>query len=415
MILALGALLAVVLIAVGGVLLLSRDPDPPELRTSGLTVEGMLDSIGVNVHFSYVDRSYARRDEALALVRELGVRHLRDAVPSVAVPLEVGLAQAARAGLDLTLITDVNRDPDADVSRAMQLLDGNVAAFEAPNELDNSGDPDWASKLSSFVPRLDAAVRAHAPGVPLIGPSLLDPSSRAEFSAALPGAFNGHPYAAGGPPEPALAVAVDEGRAGTPKQQIYFTETGYHNALAATTGQPPVSEQAAAVYMPRALVDAYGAGVRRTFIYELLDEKPDPGGIDPEQHFGLLRADLTRKPAFTAIKNLTAALRTSPGAGDGPLDWTLDADPSAGVQHLTMTRRDGSRVLAIWRAVSVWDAQARRPLDPGTEPVELAFDRPAGDLTVWRPSVSSGPVRRRDSASRLRLDLAGDLVLVSLR
>lgn len=415
MILALGALLAVVLIAVGGVLLLSRDPDPPELRTSGLTVEGMLDSIGVNVHFSYVDTAYARRDEALALARELGIRHLRDAVPSVAVPLESALPQAARAGFELTLITDVNRDPDADVSKAVDLLDGNVAAFEAPNELDNSGDPDWASKLSSFVPRLDTAVRSHAPGVPLIGPSLLDPSSRAEFSAALPGAFNGHPYAAGGPPEPALAVAVEEGRAGTPKEPIYFTETGYHNALAATAGQPPVSEQAAAVYLPRALVDAYGAGVRRTFIYELLDEKPDPGGIDPEQHFGLLRADLTPKPAFTAIKNMTAALRASPGAGEGPLDWKLDADPSAGVQQLTLTRRDGSRVLALWRAVSVWDAEARRPLDPGTERVEVVFERAARDLTVWRPSVSSAPVLKRDSAKRLRLDLAGDLVLVSLR
>jgi hypothetical protein len=196
---------------------------------------------------------------------------------------------------------------------------------------------------------------------------------------------------------------------------MYFTETGYHNAYAATTGQPPVSEEAAAVYLPRALVAAFGAGVRRTFVYELLDEKPDPGLHDPEQHFGLLRNDLSPKPAFTAIKTLIAAVRASPGSGSGVLPWDLRAPEDADVQHVVLARRDGSRAIAIWRPVSVWDTDERRAVDPGSVAIELLWGRTASDVTVWRPSVSEQPVLRRAQARRLKLDLAGDLVLVSFR
>ena len=414
-ILAAGALVAIVVAAAGAVLLLGREPTEPPLSAGELSAEGLVDSIGVTVHFSYVDTAYARRAEVLARARELGIRHLRDAVPTVAVPLETALPEAARAGFDLTLITDVGRDPEADVSRSVELLGGDIAAFESPNELDNRGDPGWAGELASFVPALDDAVRRYAPRVPLLGPSLVDPSNRAELSSALPGAFNGHPYAAGGPPEPTLAVAVGEARAGAKGRPVYFTELGYHDALVATTGQPPASQQAAAVYLPRALVDAYGAGVRRTFVYELLDEKPDPALSDPEQHFGLLRNDLSAKPAYTALKTMIAALRSSPGRGAGPLGWDVRPGDAPDLQRLTLKRRDGSRVLALWRAVSVWDEGARRPRDPGSEPVEIVLDRPARDLTVWRPSASAAPVLRRARAERLRLELGGDLVLVSLR
>ena len=116
---------------------------------------------------------------------------------------------------------------------------------------------------------------------------------------------------------------------------------------------------------------------------------------DPEQHFGLLRNDLSPKPAFTAIKTLIAALRASPGAGPGDLDWRSTPTGDEDVEHLTLLRRDGSRVIALWRPVSVWDPHERPPVDPGSVPVELRLRRPARDVTVWRPSVSTTPVLRR--------------------
>ena len=85
------------------------------------------------------------------------------------------------------------------------------------------------------------------------------------------------------------------------------------------------------------------------------------------------------------------------------------------VQRLTLRRRDGSRVLALWRPVSVWDTSAREPVTAPAVPAELTFDLPARDVTVWRPSASERPVLRRASAKRVSFDVGADVVLVSMR
>jgi hypothetical protein len=408
---------AVVVVAVAAVILelTHQHSSPPPQRAGERPAAGLVDSIGVNVHFNFLDTAYARQVEVIDRLRELGIHHLRDGQPLAGQAIETVMPAAAREGMRMTLITDGARDPAPDVEQSVRVLGDSIAAFEGPNELDNSGDPGWVGKLTAYMPALSAAVRKEAPGVTLIGPSVLMGPSRVELPENLPGLYNAHPYPLGGPPEPTIGIAVHEARPAGIRKGAFFTELGYHNALAASTGQPPVSEETAAVYLPRALVSAFGAGVRRTFVYELLDEKPDPTLVDSEQHFGLLRNDLSPKPAFTAIKTLIAAVRSSPGAGSGTLPWDLRSPDDEDVQHLMLARRDGSRAIAIWRPVSVWDTDERRAIDPGTVPVELLWGRAARDVTVWRPSVSESPVLRRGQARRLKLALAGDLVLVSFR
>jgi hypothetical protein len=404
--------------AAAGVLLVDRESKSPELSRQGASAAEFVDSIGVVTHLSYIDTAYGPTADVLAKVRELGVHHIREAAPPPTGQLADALRQARAAGLKATVGTgDVAVDPAQTVADSLTVLGDGVAAFEAPNELDNSGDPDWAAKLVDYMPRLAAAVAEQAPGVRVIGPSFIDPSHRAEVPDDLPGAFNGHPYPGGLPPEPALELALSERRATAPRKPVVFTETGYHNATAATVDQPPASEEAAAIYIPRLLASAFGAGVERTFLYELLDNRPDPGLTDPIQHWGLLRNDFTPKPAFTAVKTLIAAVRASPGPRTGaPLEWTLSGDGGTRVDRLALVRRDGSLAIAPWRPVSVWDRDARQPLDPGRVDVELFFgDLGARDVTVWRPSVSATPVLQRDGARSLPLELAGDLVVVSAR
>ncbi len=321
-------------------------------------------------------------------------------------------------GIGATVGTgDIEVDPALAVADSLRVMGTGIDAFEGPNEFDNSGDPGWPAKLGAYMPALRAAVREQAPGVPVIGPSFVNPSSRRLLPSDLPGLLNAHPYPGGGPPEPVLAAALREFAKERGRRPVLFTETGYHNALEDTDEQPPASEEAAAVYLPRLLVTAFGAGVRRTFIYELLDEKPDPGLRDLQQHFGLLRNDLSPKPAFRAIATLIAALRTSPGANGRRqrLRWDLEVDSGETVERLTLARRDGSRVLALWRPVSVWDEHDLRRVEPRPLSVELRFGRRARDLTVWRPSQSTVPVLHRKATDHLRLALGGDLVLVSLR
>jgi hypothetical protein len=412
--LALGASVFVLALAAAVLALTGKDSQDPPPVAGERSAEGMVDSIGVNVHFNYLDTSYARQVEVLARLRELGVRHLRDGEPLAGLPIETVMPAAARAGMRMTLISDPARDPGPDVEQSVRVLGDHIAAFEGPNELDNL-DPGWVSKLTAYMPELSAAVRRSAPGVPVLSPSLLHASSRFKLPGDLPGLFNAHPYPLGGPPESVIGQSVLEARSARLRRGVFFTETGYHNATAATTGQPPVSEEAAGVYLPRALMTAYGAGVRRTFIYELLDEKPDPALQDSEQHFGLLRNDLSPKPAFTAIKTMIHALRSSPGPSSEGLDWDVRVQGDQDVERVMLVRRDGSRALALWRPVSVWDQDERRPEDPGSVSVTVLTGRPARDVEVWRPSISTEPVLRRAQTRRLELDLAGDLVLVSFR
>jgi hypothetical protein len=415
--LAAAGIVAAVVGAVILALVLDRQAGPPAVRSDGLSAEGFVDSIGVNVHFSYGDTAYARQPEVLSRLRELGVGHVRDAMANPSELLRSGLQASAEQGIRGTLLADPARDPVAAVGDSVSVMGDGIAAFEGPNEYDNSGDPAWSTTLGGYMPALAAAVAKLAPDVPVLGPTVIDTSNRAQLPADLPGLFNAHPYPGGGPPEPALSQALQERSVLAPRRGVVFTETGYHNALAATVSQPPASEEAAAIYLPRLFATAFGAGVRRTFIYELVDEKPDPGLVDPEQHFGLLRNDLSPKPAFTAIKTLIAAIRASPGPGAaGPLSTKLRVLGDGAVERLDLKREDGSRLVALWRPVTVWDVDARVPVDPGQLPVELNFaGRQARDVTVWRPSVATGPVQSLARSEKLEVGLEGDLVLVSMR
>jgi hypothetical protein len=226
--------------------------------------------------------------------------------------------------------------------------------------------------------------------------------------------LNLHPYPGGLPPEEPISQQLGVVRHLVPGRPVVITETGYHNALAETGGQPPVSDAAAAVYLPRVLLWTFRSGVRRTFIYELVDEKPDPALLDPEQHFGLLRNDLSPKPAFSAVRNLIEAIRRSPGPSSHAPPPTVRSD--AHVDRVDLVRADGSRLVTLWRPVSVWDRVRRRALHPGESGVTVGWPAPVHDVTVTRPSLSSEPVAQPTSAARrLRVELGGDVVLVSYR
>ena len=190
--------------------------------------------------------------------------------------------------------------------------------------------------------------------------------------------------------------------------------TTTHSPHPATTH--PCPEQTAAVYLPRLVVTSFGAGVRRTFLYELVDGKPDPGLEDPQQHFGLLRNDLSPKPAFTALQTLIRALRSSPRKPASKLpSWVVASRRSeAEAPHTDQARRvDDHRALATGFRVG---RECTRPVDPAPLTVELSLGgREGRDVEVWRPSTSTRPVERHERVSRLTLALEGEVVLVSLR
>jgi hypothetical protein len=268
--------------------------------------------------------------------------------------------------------------------------------------------PDWQRALRQIMPRL----RAARLGVPLLGPSLVHDDSRTAiaFLARDWDATSLHPYPGGQPPEAAMPAQLRAARAAEGKP-VVATESGYHNALRSDSGQPPVSEAASAVYLPRLLLEDFRLGVRRTFLYELADEKPDPALRDPEQHFGLLRSDLEPKPAFLAVQRLLAAARgTAPG--DAPAPRVRTDAAARGVRAVLLDRADGSRLLALWRPVAVWSVARREPVRPTPVNVRVTFSRAPRGATLAHPSLAAGR-RRLGTGTSVSVPVGADVALLA--
>lgn len=362
--------------------------------------DSFVDSIGVNTHFSWDDTVYASRfGEVEQRLRELGVRHIREGLQTDRPDQYQELNALAGAGIKSTLILGDPKDGAAGLEELVSTLRSNVRgaaeAVEGPNEFDASGGPDWAAQLSDYQRRLYGAIKGDpslAP-LPVVGPSIVQHRNQdtlGDISGSLDYG-NFHPYPDGDAPEGNLSVELGHTAANSGAKPVMATETGYHTALNWSGEHRPVSEEAMATYMPRLFLEYFRQGITRTFSYELLDEFPDPGRANRESDFGLLRNDLSPKPAFDALRN-TIGILADPGPSFTPeaLGYTLGGD-TADLHQVLLQKRDGSFYLALWRADSVWDAASRTPLDPPSASVTLSFDRQVESAQRYLPNASAAP------------------------
>jgi hypothetical protein len=396
-------LLALVAVALGWSA--SRPEDQParaETGTSARAANAFTESIGVNTHTYYTDTVYHRRFGTIERrLRELGVHHIRENLVPHRPDQYRRLRRLAAAGIGSTLILGDPRNGLVGLRRLVATLASRLAgsadAAEGPNEYDLSGDPNWSRRLARYQAALYRAVRSNPrlSRLPVIGPSL--GSSDDQFALRDLSSYldygNIHSYPDGEPPEANLAEWLAGAQHVSGAKPVMATETGYHNALRASVGQRPTSEAAAAIYMPRLYLDYFSQGIVRTFPYELVDELPDPGRNETESNFGLLRNDLSPKPAFLAIRNLIGILE-DPGDTftPGRLDYSI-AGGGADLSQVLLQKRDGRFYLALWRRSSVWDPDGRTALHPGSAPIELSFGSEPQSLTEYLPNVSSEPVR----------------------
>src|SRR5690606_35790567 len=113
-----------------------------------------------------------------------------------------------------------------------------------------------------------------------------------------------------------------------------------------------------------------------------------------ESNFGLLRNDLSPKPAFAALKNLIA-ICSDPGGGSaapGALDYRVGGDQE-NLRHLLLQKSDGSFYLALWRAESVWDGRSGRRLPAAERTVRVTVPGGVSDAQEYAPNASSEPLR----------------------
>jgi hypothetical protein len=390
------------------------------------------DSVGVVTHTVYYDTAYGNWPRIVERLRELGVRHLRDGVFANPAPqwrdwnerYYQAVQLAAAQGMRFTFVIN---PPSVGTGTLDQLLDvvggrlRNAAeALEAPNEMDKYvGGARWPRTLASYERQLHmkAKARPATRSLPILGPSfatLRGPSLVGSLSR-LVDVGNIHPYTGGLSPNPEhIKAEVKRARITAAGKPVWATEVGFHNAMRsrALDNQAPVSERTAAIYLLRTFLEQFRAGIRRTFAYELIDEKPDPRQRDPEQHFGLLRNDFSRKPAFNALRNMLSVVGGDRRVGERfkPLRMQVSRGPRT-VRRLVLQKADGSYVVALWRLSSVWDINRRTSLHVSPQRVSVRLPG-AASVTLADPVRRAGERRIAPRGRRIHLKLGASPLLL---
>lgn len=394
--------------------------------TQAIAADQLPYSIGVNTHLSYFRTPYGTGWTTIVkpAILSLGVRHLRDGGVVVSddrwMALVYGrMQELASAGVRFDLVmrpaegvTDYQHLPQFD--RLMQYAAPVVEAFEGLNEHDVSGRSQWAADVESFQRALYAKVKTdpRTAAMPVFGPSVAHPRNAGQVGdlSAYLDVGTIHPYPGGLEPLAALATHQAAVRGIVGAHPWVASETGYHTTPGWTGSHPAVSERAMAAYVARAPFEYLRAGIRRVYFYELIDEGAGP---DREEHFGLLRADGTPKPAYTALRRIITLLQDpGPAFSPGQLAYVVSGGGPT-LRQMLFQKRDGRYFLALWQAVSRYDIGTGADLTPPTVNLAVQLESPAR-MRVYAPVTSDSLIADRSGVASIGVALSGDLRVVEI-
>ena len=369
--------------------------------------DSFVDSVGVVTHLTYTDTNYYLEwPTVFNDLQDLGVRHLRDGYydwsPGALFYSEH--RQLASAGIKTNYVIpfDTLTTPASVASVASQALD--MEAVEAPNECDVAGDcgatqAQGMANMLSFLSTVQES--GEAGSVPVFGPSFAAYTSYSQVGnlASRMNYNNLHVYFGGrNPGSSGWGGADAEGNAygsipfwlnmaseDAPNLPVMITESGYMMFPEAQQYAIPPATGASSI--PRTLLLAYTHGVKRTYLYELLDEVSSPG-------YGLIDGNMNPKPAFRAVQNLIANLWDE-GASftPGKLSCSLTGGGST-LQQALFQKRDGSFWLVLWLEQSSYDEVnlKQAPVTPQTVTLKLGGNSTVANIgtietsgnMIWR-------------------------------
>jgi len=387
------------------------------------SADHFVDSIGVNVH---AHGDYVTHHEILKTkLGELGVRYVRDGAHNKA--FELGQSFFAAHGIRTCYITgrrvggytewksplDLSKVPGEIADIKTQGL-AHTVAIEGPNEYDlfsDSRETDWPGKLRKYQQAVFEQVKADPDlrRLPVIGPSLT--SEGAYISAGSMDAWMDracvhhyqswrHPGTGGwgangyGSITWMLTRCVSQqSPAGKP---VWNTECGY--------SRPGTPEHIEGIYAPRMFAEFYRRGYEKSFKYELLGDE-----------WGLLRGDLTERPAFSAVKNLIALLG-DPGAAftPGSLDYTFTSSTSD-VRQVLLQKRHGVFYLLLWRETSRWNGDTKVESNVAPANVTLDFNQSIARVDVFQPNISTAIQQSFTTPATISLSVPDQILIVRIR
>ncbi len=331
-----------------------------------VVADAFVDSVGVNIHLHYFDTAYVQFSLIRSRLIELGVRHVRDGLTDTTwQDYYRHFDSLAEAGIKATFIVAPNQSTELWASYPAR-MPRSFEAYEAPNEWNKSGDPNWAQTLRQTMVRLRSLRNdSRSAAFPVIGPSLskLEAYSALGDVSAYFDSANLHNYLGGRYPGTtgwgydgygSIAWSVRNIRPYAGGKPIIATENGYPDNGATVDAVP---QDVAGRYMPRLLMEQYRQGIMRTYIYELAD-------WSASGNYGILNHDLSPKPAFRSVKSLLNLL-SDPGPAFTPqnLGYSVQGGTNE-VRHMVFQKRDGTYFLAVWVEAASWNNAGERVTVP---------------------------------------------------
>jgi len=345
-----------------------------------------VESIGVNTHWAFWNVYSHNYTGLKAKLGESGIRYVRDAAVRAVYSAASYLYQSL--GIKTNMLTGRRRsgpssssplDPtqiDAELNEIKTEALAATVSLEAPNEYDIShgSDTDWVGNIKNYTYTLYTKAKADEAlrNLPVLGPSLTSEEAykavgnsdqyidyvnlHAYQANRWPGnnGYGNHGY--GSITWFLNWLAPYQSFSGKP---IQATEAGYHNDISSEG----LSEEAEGKYTGRMFAEYFRRGFTRTYKYELVSE----GQSGSEGVYGLLRNNLTEKPAFRVVKNLISILSDkgpdfTPGSLNYAIDWGVDD-----VRQILFQKRDGDFYLMVWLEVPSWNVTTNVDLNPSEQ------------------------------------------------
>ncbi len=386
-------------------------PSAPGGPSAAGASDAFVDAVGVDSHFNYTHTPYVDAWPVLsdALVRS-GIRHIRDGAKPDA-DYVARLATLGRHGIRHGAGTSIHADA-AEIRAHIAAYAPYLEYIEAPNEYDSqrNADPDWAAHLVAFQKFLYATVRADPANADLkvVGPPLAHQALYAELGALDEYEDAGNLHIATCDLNPGTTDAHKGNiaythallRASTRQKPLWTTEVGYNDDMSRPCA---LGDQTIAKYVPRTLAEKWNAGEQRVYFYQYADMPTDKifGGM------GLMRADGSPKPQFTALTTLLRQL-ADPGAAfvPEPLAYRLGGD-TRDVHATLLQKRDGRYELLLWLEVRSWDPVRREaiPVPPQTVTLSLPPEIKAATLFAYTPAwtFAASPLRVERGTAQVRV------------
>ena len=406
--------------------LLSPSPTSAALEQAKKS-DAFIDSIGVNTHYGnaiFIGGNAYANPAIDAKLGNLGIRHLRDHTYN-----DTGLARIdslfATYGIQTTLILGETTRTPADLVTLLKYHPA-YTGIEGLNEPDFNprswngftdvpANNDY-SGTRAFQNDLYAAVKADplTQSRLILSPAMGD-TAKTQFLGAINydvAAMHSYPVAR----EPTFNLDTHKSRLDAFRdlnKPLMSTETGYYNQPAPDTGSIP--ENVAGKYMLRLYGEYFNRNIARTYLYELADQGSDT--TEREQNFGLLRFDMTEKPAYTATKNLIDLLKepSAPAFDPSQLDYTLTSSSSLSTVHRTLLQKsDGRFYLLLWNEVAGYNRFSETELTVAPIPATLTFGSSWAEIKTYLPNDSASAAATLLNTNTLNLNILDKLTIVEL-